>query len=194
MSLAGLLLAAGRSRRMGAENKLLLPGPDGRPMILHSLAPLRAVFAEVTVVLGHEAPELRAALAAEPVTCLEAADYAEGLAGSLRAGIAALGPEVEGVLVALGDMPCIAEETLRRLAAAHRPGGVALPEYRGRIGNPVLWDRAYFPAMLRLSGDRGAKSLLPEPPALCRVAVEDEGVLIDFDTQESLKDWRWPRL
>lgn len=190
MTIAGLLLAAGASRRMGAANKLLLPGPDGRAMVLHALDRLLAVFPEVTVVLGHEAEALRPALAGLPLRIVEAADHADGLSASLRAGIAALPQTAQGALVALGDMPCLSPDTLRALLAAHQPGGVTAPCHLGQMGNPVLWDRRYFAAMAGLRGDRGAKSLLPAPPDLRLVAVEDEGILMDVDTQEALKAWQ----
>lgn len=186
--IAALLLAAGSSRRMGAANKLLLPGPDGRAMVLHALDSLLAVFPDVTVVLGHEAAAVRAALGGRTVGIVQAADYDDGLSASLRAGIAALPETAAGVLVALGDMPGVSPETVRALAAAHRPGQVTVPTFGGRIGNPILWDRRYRAAMMGLVGDRGAKSLLP--PDCQRVAVPDEGVLRDVDTQEDLRSWQ----
>ncbi|HTI03252.1 MAG TPA: nucleotidyltransferase family protein [Acidisoma sp.] len=188
MTIAALLLAAGSSRRMGAANKLLLPGPDGRAMVLHSLDRLLAVFPSVTIVLGHEAEAVRAALGARPVRILEATDHGDGLSASLRAGIAGLPVGATGVLIALGDMPCVSPETLRALLAAHRPAGVTAPSFGGQMGNPILWDRHYFPAMRRLTGDRGAKSLVP--PDVHIIEVPDEGILMDVDTQESLRAWQ----
>lgn len=157
-------------------------------MVLHALDPLLAVFPRVTVVLGHDAAAMAAVLAARPVRLVVAEDYAQGLAASLRAGIAALPETAAGVLVALGDMPGVSPETLRALAAAHRPGQVTVPTFGGRIGNPILWDRRYRAAMMGLVGDRGAKSLLP--PDCQRIAVPDEGILRDVDTQEDLRSWQ----
>lgn len=188
MTIAALLLAAGSSRRMGAVNKLLQPGPDGRVMLLHALDHLLVVFPSVTLVLGHEAAALRAALGARPVRIVEAPDFNQGLSASLRAGIAALPDDATGVLVALGDMPGVSPDTLRVLLAQHREGGVTAPSFRGQMGNPLLWDRAYFPAMLGLTGDRGAKSLLP--PDVTLVDVPDQGILMDVDTPEALKAWQ----
>lgn len=173
---------------MGTETKLLQPGPDGRVMVLHALDNLRAVFPAVTVVLGHEAQAIRAALGTRSVRVVEAPDYRDGLSASLRAGIAALPETVAGALVALGDMPRVSPATLRALLAAHRPGGVTAPVCASRMGNPILWDRSYFPAMRQLRGDRGAKSLLPADVTL--VAVSDEGILMDVDTPEALKAWQ----
>ncbi|WP_459674611.1 nucleotidyltransferase family protein [Acidisoma sp. 7E03] len=186
--IAALLLAAGLSRRMGTTPKLLQAGADGRPMVLHALDHLLAVFPQVTVVLGHDAAAMGAVLAARPVRLVVAEDYAEGLAASLRTGLVSLPANTEAVLVALADMPGVSPETLRALVSAHRPGQVTVPVFAGTIGNPILWDRDYFVAMRALTGDRGARSLLP---ADClRVAVPDEGILRDVDTQEDLKSWQ----
>lgn len=157
-------------------------------MVLHALDHLLAAVGEVTVVLGHEAAAVRAVLGARPVRIVETPDYDAGLSASLRAGIATLPDDATGVLVALGDMPCVSPETLRALLAGHRPGGVTAPSVHGQMGNPILWDRIYVPAMARLTGDRGAKSLLP--PDVTLVDVPDEGILMDVDTQEALKAWQ----
>jgi CTP:molybdopterin cytidylyltransferase MocA len=75
------------------------------------------------------------------------------------------------------------------LLNAFRPGSAVVPRYLGQIGNPVLWDRCFIVAMRELTGDRGARSLLPAPPALIAVDVDDPGVLMDFDTPDSLTGW-----
>lgn len=176
---------------MGAANKLLISGPDGRPMLAHSLDSLRDFgFEPLIVVTGHEAAAVEAALGAQEARLVRAPDYADGLAASLRAGIAALPASVTAALVALGDMPCVARSTIAAMRAACAPGSVVVPRYQGRIGNPVLWDSAFFADMARLRGDRGARSLLPAPPALVTLDVEDPGVLMDVDTPESLAEWR----
>jgi molybdenum cofactor cytidylyltransferase len=90
---------------------------------------------------------------------------------------------------ALGDMPLVRPETIAALLAAFRPGSVVVPRRQAQLGNPVLWDRSFVPAMRELRGDRGARSLMPQPPALIAVDVDDPGVLMDFDTPESLTKW-----
>lgn len=190
MAVAAILLAAGASRRMGAENKLLIAGPDGRPMIAHSLERLRAFpFEPLILVLGHEGAAVAGALDPRGITLVQAPDHAAGLSASLRAGLAALPETVEAVLIALGDMPLVAQATIAAMLAAFRPGSVVVPRHRGETGNPVLWDRRFIAAMKQLSGDRGARSLLPAPPALIAVDVDDPGVLTDFDTPDSLGGW-----
>ncbi len=191
MAAAAILLAAGASRRMGAENKLLIAGPDGRPMVAHSLDRLRAFpFDPLILVLGHDSEAVAGALDLRGVTLVQAPDHAAGLSQSLRAGLAAVPETAEAVLVALGDMPLVAHATIAAMLTAFRAGAVVVPRHQGQGGNPVLWDRRFIAAMRQLSGDRGARSLLPEPPALIAVDVDDPGVLADFDTPQSLTAWR----
>ena len=184
--IAAIVLAAGLSRRSAPHNKLLVPDAGGVPMIVRTVdAVLASGAAPVFVVVGHQAALVRAALGLRPVTYVTALDYESGMAASLRAGISALPPEVGGALICLGDMPLVRPETMDLLLAAHAPAagrGIVLPVHGGRRGNPVLWDRAYFPALRALTGDSGARGLLPLHAAdIAELPVEDDGVLHDFD-------------
>jgi molybdenum cofactor cytidylyltransferase len=145
----------------------------------------------VLVVTGHERERVQEALAGRPVIFVHADDYAEGLSASLKAGIAALPPEAEGVLVALGDMPLVDPAVMARLLAAFDPEegrAIVQPTYRGKQGNPVLWGREFFGEMGAITGDVGARQLVGRhADRLVEVEVPDDGVLRDFDTVESLK-------
>src|SRR5690606_32301375 len=109
--------------------------------------------------------------------------HAEGLASSLQAGLKALPPEIDGVLVCLGDMPDIRAEVLEKLVAAFNPTegrAICLPVHNGKRGNPVLWGTQFLPELLRLEGDAGARSLLvPHADWICEVPVDDPGILRD---------------
>lgn len=190
-TIAAILLAAGRSSRMGARHKLLIPGQDGTPMVARIAdtllaTPLRPIIA----VLGHRAPEVDAALGPRPITRIEAPDYRSGLSASLRAGIAALPPDTQAALVVLGDMPLVTPATIARLLAAYDPEEgrlIVAPTHDGQLGNPVLWDRRFFPDILALQGDRGARSLLDRHAEhLATVPMDDDAVLRDIDTPEQL--------
>ena len=188
---AALVLAAGRSTRMAPHNKLLLADPAGTPMIARVVDHVLSSQARpVLVVTGHRGEAIRAALAGRPVRFVDAPDYAAGLSASLKAGIAALPAEVAAVLVCLGDMPLVSGRILDRLLAAYDPAAgrrIVRPAHQGRPGNPVLWDRAFFAEILSLTGDAGARGLLRLHVAqVVDVAVEDDAVLLDFDTVESL--------
>jgi molybdenum cofactor cytidylyltransferase len=189
---AALVLAAGRSRRMAPLNKLLVPDAKGIAMIARVVDnALASQASPVIVVTGHERERIEEALAGKPVLYAHADEYAEGLSASLKAGLAAVPPESEGVMVCLGDMPLVSAPMFDRLLAAFDPEegrAIVQPTYRGKQGNPMLWAREFLPEMLALTGDIGARHLAAKH-ADRRVEVEmpDDAVLRDFDTTESLK-------
>ena len=207
-----IVLAAGRSSRMGDSNKLLAD-LGGRPLVTHIVEQLAAAgLPTPIVVLGNRADEVRAAIdrqtagqraAGEHVPAskpsahfVAAADFADGLSASLRAGVAALPSNCGAALVCLGDMPRIGATTLRALAAAAAIATataevIAVPVWAGKRGNPVLWGRAHFAALSRLQGDVGGKALLSEQAHhVIEVAASDDGVLTDVDTPEALAAMR----
>jgi molybdenum cofactor cytidylyltransferase len=191
--IAALLLAAGKSSRMG-ENKMLAE-IDGRPMVARTAQRLLASRARpIVAVLGNEAEAVDAALGRLPVERVMNPDYADGMATSLVKGIAALPADVDGVVVCLGDMPLIAGRDLDRLIAAFNPlegRAIVVPTRRGQRGNPVLWGREFFPEMLALSGDQGARRLIEEhADRVAEVEMDNDSVLIDIDTPEALAELR----
>lgn len=185
--IAALILAAGCSRRMNGASKLLAE-VGGLPMVQRAVNTARALSLEVVVVTGHEAGAVCAQVAASDVRLVHNPDYTSGMASSLRRGVAALPPEIDGVLVMLADMPCLRPEHLARLMAAFtETGGVVVPFYQARRGNPVLWPRRYFVRLQTLEGDEGARSLLQSHAAeVVRVEMEDDAVLVDVDTPDAL--------
>jgi molybdenum cofactor cytidylyltransferase len=190
--IAAVVLAAGMSSRMGGRNKLLRE-IGGMPMIRRSVEAAQASSASpVTVVTGRDEVEIRAALADLDVTFAHNPDFAAGMAGSLKAGIAALPANVDGVVVALGDMPFVTAHHVDRLIAAYDEDEgrtICVPTHDGKWGNPVLWSRRYFPEMLAISGDKGARELLHTyADKLCEVPMEDTGILRDFDTPEAFEE------
>ncbi|WP_270936404.1 molybdopterin-binding/glycosyltransferase family 2 protein [Falsiroseomonas oryzae] len=187
-----LVLAAGRSRRMAPLNKLLVPDSKGVPMIARVVDNVLASRARpVIVVTGHERERVEEALAGRAVLFAHAEDYAEGLSASLKAGLKAVPPEAEGMLVCLGDMPLVSGEMLDRLMGAFDPEegrAIVQPTFRGKQGNPMLWSREFLPAMLALSGDVGARHLAAQhAERLVEVEMADDAVLRDFDTTDALK-------
>jgi len=188
---AAVVLAAGMSRRMSGPNKLLAD-VGGAPMIARVVDAMLASRARpVVVVVGHQGDAIRAALAGRDVRFVENPAYEEGLGASLRTGIAALdAAQVDGALVALGDMPWVRAEHVDALLAAFDPRGprsIVVPVHDRKRGHPVLWSSRHFAAMRKLGGDVGARALLEEhADAVATVAVADAGVLRDVDTPEML--------
>lgn len=188
--IAALVLAAGRSTRMGIENKLLID-IGGKPMVRRVVEALAASPARpIIVVTGHQRERVEAALAGLPVTFVYNPQHAEGLSTSLRAGLEALPDDSDGVLVCLGDMPRLGAPLVERLIAAFAPSrgqSIIVPTCHGRRGNPVLFGRAFFEEMKRISGDIGARHLIGAyPEAVVEVETGDPAVLLDVDTPEAL--------
>ncbi|MGQ0662757.1 MAG: NTP transferase domain-containing protein [Pseudomonadota bacterium] len=187
---AAIVLAAGRSSRMAPANKLLAELGGGRLVERALDAALGSRARPVVVVTGHEAERIRAALAARPVVIVDNPDHATGLSSSIKAGLAALGPDIDGALFVLADMPLVTAVHLDRLIAAFDPEqgrAICVPTFQGKRGNPILWAARYFPELKALMGDRGAHGLIGgHASEVARVEMADDGVLIDIDTPEAL--------
>jgi molybdenum cofactor cytidylyltransferase len=184
---------------MGGPNKLLAE-IGGAPMVAHVVrAALASQAVSVTVVLGHMAPEVRAAVTAigpkaAGVRFVENPDFATGLSTSLRTGLGALSGDVDGAVIALGDMPAVLPAQLDKLIAAFNPvegRSICVPTVGGKRGNPVLWARRFFADMANVSGDTGAKHLIGDhADVVCEVDMGSESVLLDLDTPEALAAFR----
>ena len=191
-SVAAIVLAAGRSRRMAPLNKLLVADAQGTAMVARVVDNVLASHARpIIVVTGHERDRIEEALAGRPVIIAHADDYAEGLSASLKAGIAALPPEAEGVVVCLGDMPLVSGPMLDRLIAAFDPEegrAIVMPTFRGKQGNPMLWSREFIPEIMTITGDVGARHLVGRHgDRMVEVEMADDAVLRDFDTTDALR-------
>jgi molybdenum cofactor cytidylyltransferase len=159
--IAGIVLAAGRSARLGRP-KQLLP-VHGEPLIRHTLRRvLASSLDQVIVVVGHEAEQVRDAVAGFPVECFFNPDAAAGQSTSVRAGLAALSPDVESAVFILGDQPGVDPNVIDALIASWRTSGapVVVPRYQDRMGNPVLFDRQVFSELAALEGDTGARPVV----------------------------------
>jgi molybdenum cofactor cytidylyltransferase len=189
--IAGLIRGAGRSRRMAPHNKLLVTDKSGKTMIARVVDNVLSSKARpILLVTGHQAEQVELALGGRPVRYVHAHDYAEGLSASLKAGIATVPPECAAAMVCLGDMPLVTGRMIDRLLAMYDPDegrSIVLPTFRGKQGNPMIWDRRFFPEILQISGDSGARFLVGKyAEFVCEVEMADDAVLRDFDTTESL--------
>ena len=189
-TVAAVVLAAGRSIRMGGPNKLIAE-IGGKPLVRIAAEEALASRAKpVIVVTGHQRERVEAALAGLPVRLVHNPDFAQGLATSVRAGIAAMPITADGAVICLGDMPQVDAVLIDRLIAAFDPEKVALavvPTFDGERGNPVLWSRRFFPDLLGLEGDMGARHLIGRyGEAVVEVPVTGKAAFTDIDTQEAL--------
>jgi len=187
---AAIVLAAGRSTRMGGPNKLM-EEIGGRALVRIAAEQALASRARpVIVVTGHERARVEAALAGLPVRLVHNPDYAAGLSTSLKAGLAAVPSQADGAIVCLGDMPQVDAALIDRLLGAFDPARDALvvvPTIEGKRGNPVVWSRRFFPDLMAIEGDVGARHLIAaNAEVVAEVPVDDAGALIDVDTPDAL--------
>jgi molybdenum cofactor cytidylyltransferase len=188
---AAIILAAGRSTRMGGPNKLLAELGGKALVRIVAEQVLASKAHDVIVVTGHQADEVEKALQGLKVTFAHNPDFADGLAGSVKAGIAAVPEKADGAVICLGDMPLISAHLVDRLIEAFAPDRgnlIVLPVSDGRRGNPVLWSRRFFSELMALDGDIGARHLiLRHNEAVAEVPVEGRGAFLDIDTPQALE-------
>jgi len=192
-AIAGIVLAAGRSTRFGG-NKLLAP-LRGKPVIRWTVeAALASRLRPIAVVLGHEHAHVRAALEDLPGDdCLVEvvnADYRDGQSRSVVAGLDAVRADAEAAMFLMGDQPLLDSATIDALIAAHQAAGtdICYPARNGARRNPVIFSERFFPAIMALTGDTGARALIEaHPEAATAVAFADEAPFRDVDRARDLR-------
>lgn len=174
-----IVLAAGRGERFGGGK--LAAELGGRPLLAHAVEAALASPAERVIVVG------RPGVAVPPDPRIEAVELASAaLSDSLRAGLAGARDAV-GAFVFLGDMPLVPHGMAARLLAGIGPAPAALPVWRGKPGHPVLLARDAFALADGLAGDEGLGRALRSLPGVLRLAVEEEGVVLDVDRKDDLE-------
>ena len=182
-----VILAAGASTRLGEPKQQLLF--QGKTLLQRALqTALDSGCAPVAVVLGANAEKLIPELAGKPVTVVQNPNWQEGMGSSIRAGLQELlrlKPELSEVIFMVCDQPFVEAGVLKRLVQAKQDGrsGIIASAYQGTVGTPVLFDQVYFPELLALQGQEGAKKIiLKHQPQV--TAITFEAGAIDIDTQE----------
>ncbi|MBB4264969.1 nucleotidyltransferase family protein [Roseospira visakhapatnamensis] len=206
LRLGVVLLAAGLGRRMGGPNKLLVD-LGGAPLVRHVGEPLAEALPDAprVAVTGRDSEAVAAALAGQGWELVHNPRYIEGMGRSLATGVAMLPADLDGVLVMLGDQPGLTPGTVVRLceafvAAPDPTAAIIRPVYKDKEGHPVLWGRAWRPALLGLEGDQGGRDLIrlhafDHAGRVVRVPVDDPAVTRDVDHPEELAALRasWER-
>ena len=182
---AGLILAAGESRRMGFP-KALLPYRD--ETFLDRLAGLFAArCSPIIVVLGAEAERVRAGVLSS-ATYVVNPDWARGQTTSMQCGLGAVPPEADGVLFTLVDHPAILSATIDALLAGPSAALVRVPQYHGRRGHPIWFSRAIIPEFLALAETGAARDVVHAHAAETDfLDVDDPGILADIDDPEAYR-------
>ena len=190
------MLAAGRSRRFGDEDKRTVHLSNGRPVLESTLESVRGTVDSTLLVLRPDDLDLIDLLDAhEAVTVVICQDADLGMGHSLAAGARqAISQHFRGVFVMLADMPFVAAETLAALirtfdaTVASEGAAIVQPAHDGKPGHPVLFDRAFFEELTELTGDEGARSIVSRHRAqLRRLPGDDAGVLADIDQRSDLR-------
>lgn len=190
-TVTAVVLAAGRSHRMGTARFKLTEILNGAPVVRRVCeTALKSRADEVLAVTGFRADDVRAALSGLNIKFAHNPDFAAGLSSSLRTGAAALDKKADACLVCLGDMPMVRAKTVNTLIEAFQAAEgpvICAPVCGGKRGNPVLWSSHFFEALTDMQGDKGARSLMAEHASyVIETDVDDQGVLIDIDTPEAL--------
>lgn len=190
MKLASVVLAGGAGERFGGQklSTLLV----GRPLLAYALDAAAAAAEDIVVVVG-TTPDVAglahswSRTAHRTVRVVAAANQGEGMGASLRSGLDAVAPDVDGAFIFLGDMPFVPISIFPPLVRALAEGAsAAAPTYNGRRGHPVLLGRQLIARRSLVVGDRGAGDLLSGEPGLILIDAGDDGVLFDVDTPDDL--------
>ncbi len=191
--IAAIVLAAGESRRMKGQNKLLLPLEQSTVLETVVDRLCRLPFQEHIIVLGKDADRMLPLLQRHPVRIVQNPDFHAGISTSIRVGVQAAENRPEGYLFYLADMPFVLPETIVALCEAflqHPNAGIVLPVYRHRRGNPVIVQRKLTAELLALRGDAGARQLMQRFVHIVHeVPVNDSGIHRDIDTAADARKW-----
>ena len=189
MKIAGIILAAGGSTRMGGQNKLLQM-VDGTSLVQKVVgSALNSNIESVYVILGYQAALIRQCISNKSVNWVENSDWSRGMASSIKSGIEALNTDYDGAMILLGDMPFIEPIMINQLLALYQKKKIVVPVKDGRQGNPVLFSSAFFADLKLLGGDKGAKPIIKKNPDSVIIAnVLTDTIFHDLDIPDQIKE------
>ncbi len=191
MNITAILLAAGRSRRFGPDDKLMAE-LEGTPIILKTLGALSGSKCRaIHVVVAPDNSPLKELLKDQPASLVANPQAEAGIGSSIATGIASLEDDVAGALILPGDMPWMTSAFINRLIeafVANERNRVIVPTTpEGEQRNPIIWPRSYFAELCKLSGSRGAKKLIPATPdQRLEILAPDTAIFRDIDTPAEL--------
>lgn len=193
--IAGIVLAAGSSRRFTGGAAKQLARIDGEPLVRRiARRALASRLDRILVVVGHESATVSAVLAGLAVEVVDNPDHPEGQSTSVRAGLSRLGTESDAAIFLPVDQPGVTAELLDRLIERFESGraSIVIPTCRGRRRSPVLVARDLFARLARIDGDEGGRQIFAEVAAerVAELEIDDPSTLDDIDTVEDLSRLR----
>ncbi len=189
MKIAGLILAAGGSSRMGDQNKLLQL-IDGMPMVKKVVEScLHSNLSSIYVVLGHDSEWINNCISTEGINFVNNEDWRLGMASSINSGIGAMNNDFDGAMILLGDMPYIETKLIDQMIELFQEYKIVVPVKNGRQGNPVLFSSTFFNDLQSIDGDKGAKRVIQENfSSVVPTHVMTNAIFRDIDTPQQMKD------
>ena len=189
--ISAVILAAGESRRMGKQNKLLLPIGDEALLVKLVTSVCDSDVGQVLVVIGHEAKKIRRELNELPLNFVYNPNFSEGMTTSIKYGVKAVSHECDGLLICLGDMPFINTSDINKLIHAYvknRIKGkdlIVVPVFKRQRGNPVLFSIEFQNNILEHKKESGCKEvIMKNPDSVMEIEMDNENMLLDVDTME----------
>ena len=189
--ISALILAAGESRRMGKQNKLLLPIGDEALLVKLVTSVCASDVGQVLVVIGHEAEKIMRELNELPLNFVYNPNFSEGMTTSIKYGVKAVSHECDGLLICLGDMPFINTSDINKLIHAYvknRIKGkdlIVVPVFKRQRGNPVLFSIEFQNNILEHKKESGCKEvIMKNPDSVMEIEMDNENMLLDVDTME----------
>ena len=189
--ISAVILAAGESRRMGKQNKLLLPVGDEALLVKLVKSVCDSDVGKVHVVIGHEAEKIRRKLKELPLSFVYNPNFSEGMTTSIKSGVKAVSPDCDGFLICLADMPFINTPEINKLIHAYvqnRIKGkkqIVVPVFQGYRGNPVLFSSEFRNDILEHKKESGCKEvIMKNSDSVMEIEMDTENMILDVDTME----------
>ena len=187
--ISAIVLAAGESRRMGKQNKLLLP-IGGEALLVKLVKSVCASdVGQVLVVIGHEAEKIRLELNNFPLSFVYNPNFSEGMTTSIKFGVKEVSPDCDGFLICLADMPFINTSEINKLIHPYVQNRIkekrliVVPVFQGHRGNPVLFSSEFRNDILEHKQESGCKGvIINNSESVKEIEMDDDNMLLDVDT------------
>ena len=189
--ISAVILAAGESKRMGKQNKLLLPVAGEALLVKLIKSVCDSDVGQVIVVIGHEAEKIRRKLNNFPLSFVYNPNFSEGMTTSIKSGVKEVSPDCDGYMICLADMPFINTSEINKLIHAYAQNRikekklVVVPVYQGHRGNPVLFSTEFREDILEHKMEFGCKGVIMKNfESVKEIEMDDDSMLLDVDTLE----------